>query len=77
MVLAVENKVFQKAGKYPDQVPYIVVWKDLVTSLPPWVKSFLLPLTNVTLPTETMPALLAKERKREDSKLSKLLYPVL
>lgn len=60
-VLAVENRVFQKVGEYPDQVPYLVVWKDLLTNPLSWVKSCLLPLTNVTLPTEIMPALLAKE----------------
>jgi hypothetical protein len=60
-VLAVESKVFQKVGEYPDQVPYILVWKDLVTNPLPWVKSCLLPLTYATLPPETMPVLLAKE----------------
>lgn len=77
MVLVVENKVFQKARENPDQVPYIVVWKHLFVNPPPWVKSFLLPLTNVTLFPETMPALMAKEQKGEDSKPSKLLYPIL
>ena len=52
-VLAVESKVLQKVGDYPDQVPYILVWKDLVTNPLPWVKSCLLPLTYVTLPPET------------------------
>lgn len=42
-MLAVEDKVFQKAGRHPDQVPYIIVWKDLVTNPPPWIKTFLLP----------------------------------
>lgn len=72
-----ENKVFQKVQGHPEQVPQIVVWKDLVANLPPWVKSFLLPQTNVILSTETMPALMAEEQKQEDSRPSKSLYPIL
>ena len=45
-VLAVEDKVFQKAQGHPEQVPYIVVWKDLVANPPALVRSFLLPLTS-------------------------------
>lgn len=43
MVLAVENKVFLKARGHPDQVPYIVVWKDLVVNPPPWVNPLYYP----------------------------------
>jgi hypothetical protein len=40
------------------------------------VKSFLLFLTNATLSPETTPAMLT-EQNPEDSKPSKLLYPIL
>lgn len=39
-------------------------------------ESFVLPLTNATLPAETTP-LMAKEQKQTDPKPSKLLYPIL
>lgn len=76
-VLAVEDKVFQKVQGYPEQVPCIVVWKDLVANLLPWVKSFLLPFSSATLPPGTIPALMAEEQKQEVSKSSKYLYPIL
>ena len=76
-MLAVEDKVFQKAQGHPEQFPCILVWKDLVANPPPWMKSFLLPLTNITFPPETMPALKAEEQKQEDSKSLKPLYPIL
>ena len=76
-VLAVEDKVFQKAQGHPEQVPYITVWKDLVAKPPLWVKSFLLLPTNAFLLPGTMPALMTNEQKQEVSKSSKLLYPIL
>lgn len=61
-VLAVEDRVFQKTQGHPEQLPYIVVWKDLVANPPPWMRSFLLPLTNATLPLGTMSVLMAEQK---------------
>lgn len=38
VIFAVKHLVFQKPGGHPDQVPYIIVWQDLVQDPPPWVK---------------------------------------
>jgi hypothetical protein len=48
IVLAVEDKVFQKA----DQVCYIVVWKDLVTNPPQCFKSFFFSTAKIFSSTE-------------------------
>lgn len=77
MVLAVEDKVFRKAQVHPDQGPYIIVWKDLVTSPPPWVKSFLFPLVHASSSRGTVLALVTGEQKWETPKPTAPLYPVL
>jgi hypothetical protein len=38
IIYAVKCIVFQNPGGHPDQVPYILVWQDLVQNLPPWLK---------------------------------------
>jgi hypothetical protein len=38
IIYAVKRIVFQNPGGHPDQVPYILVWQDLVQNPPPWVK---------------------------------------
>lgn len=40
LILTVKSKVFQQQGGHPDQVPYIIVWQDLVQNPPSWVKPF-------------------------------------
>jgi hypothetical protein len=37
VILAVKRVIFQTAGGHPDQVPYIIVWQDLVQNLLPWL----------------------------------------
>ena len=32
-----------KPDGHPDQVPYILVWQDMIENSPPWLKPFLLP----------------------------------
>lgn len=41
LVLAVKRIVFQEVGGHPDQIPYIIVWQDLVQDPPPWVKPWI------------------------------------
>lgn len=41
IIREVERVIFQPHGGHLDQVPYIMVWKDLVENPPPWVKVFL------------------------------------
>nr|AGP25479.1 gag protein [Mus caroli] len=38
LIFAVRRIVFQEVGGHPDQVPYVIVWQDLVYNPPPWVK---------------------------------------
>lgn len=39
VVVAVHKKIFGAgAATYPNQVPYIVVWRDLLTDLPSWIR---------------------------------------
>lgn len=37
LIFAVKCLVFQEVGGHPDQVPYVIVWQDLVQNPPPWV----------------------------------------
>lgn len=41
LIKAIEGIVFRPQGRYPDHIPYIVIWCDLVQNPPSWVKSFL------------------------------------
>jgi hypothetical protein len=38
IIYAVKRIVFQNPGGHPDQVPYILVWQDLIQNPPPWLK---------------------------------------
>ncbi|XP_060222455.1 uncharacterized protein LOC132647100 isoform X3 [Meriones unguiculatus] len=83
-VLAVEDKVFQKACGHPDQVPYIVVWKNLVTHPPPWIKPFLIPTNNspsIKSPEPEVTALMTETKKKDPkgapSTPSAPLHPIL
>ncbi|MEJ1283826.1 hypothetical protein NN561_014801 [Cricetulus griseus] len=38
IISAVKQIIFQATGGHPDQVPYIIVWQDLVQNPPPWMK---------------------------------------
>lgn len=40
IIRAVERVVFQPRSGHPDQIPYIVVWRNLVENPPPWIKAF-------------------------------------
>lgn len=77
MVLVVEDKMFQKAQEYPDQVPYIVLWKDLVPNPSQWVKSFFFSLANIFPSTGTVSTLVMGEWKQEVPISTALLHPIL
>jgi hypothetical protein len=50
VIKAVEEKVLRPGSLgHPDQVPYIVTWKNLVEDSPSWIKSlsFLRPTSQV------------------------------
>lgn len=50
LVIAVKKVVFQfTEGGHPDQVPYILVWLDLVQNPSPWVKLWILEQPETTL----------------------------
>ena len=43
-ILQVKAVIFRdKPDGHPDQVPYILVWQDMIENSPPWLKPFLLP----------------------------------
>ena len=74
-MLAVEDMVCLKTHEHPDQVPYIVVWKDLVINLPPWVKPFSFLL--LMFPHQQGAVLALVTEEWEISKSIAPLYPVL
>ena len=44
IILQVKAVIFRdKPDGHPDQVPYILVWQDMIENSPPWLKPFLLP----------------------------------
>nr|XP_020143214.1 uncharacterized protein LOC105865222 isoform X2 [Microcebus murinus] len=47
VVEKVKEKIFGHLG-HPDQIPYIVVWQDLVRDPPPWMRAFVPPLRGRT-----------------------------
>ena len=49
IIYAVKCLVFQTPGGYPDQVPYILVWQDLVRNPPPWVRPWISRTPSVTV----------------------------
>lgn len=49
IIFAVKRVVFQATGGHPDQVPYIVVWQDLVQNPPPWMKPWTLGMETATV----------------------------
>jgi hypothetical protein len=52
--------------------------KYFITNPPPWEQSFILPLTNDSLPKGIMPALMAEEKKKQElSKSSKPIHHIL
>ena len=43
IILKVKAVIFRdKPDGHPDQVPYILVWQDMIENPPPWLKPFLL-----------------------------------
>ena len=45
IILQVKAVIFRdKPDGHPDQVPYILVWQDMIENPPPWLKPFLPPL---------------------------------
>ncbi|MEJ1288508.1 hypothetical protein NN561_019539 [Cricetulus griseus] len=38
LISAIKRIIFQASGGHPDQVPYIIVWEDLVQNPTPWVR---------------------------------------
>lgn len=49
LIFAVKRLVFQETGGHPDQIPYVIVWQDLVQDPPPWVKPWAVGLPGVTV----------------------------
>lgn len=55
VVLAIQQRVFRaESATHLDQVPYIVVWRDLLTDLPSWIWGFL-PNRILVLQVQTVP----------------------
>lgn len=56
LIFALKRLVFQETGGHPDQVPYVIVWQDLVQNPPPWVKPWAGGLSGMTVAVaETKP----------------------
>ncbi|CAD7685072.1 unnamed protein product [Nyctereutes procyonoides] len=73
IILQVKALIFRdKPVGHPDQVPYILVWQDMIENPPPWLKSFLPPKAG---PSKILA--LRKAEKETESKTKRLLYPVL
>ena len=60
-----------KPDGHPDQVPYILAWKDMIKNPPPWLKPF---LSLKAEPTKVLA--LRKAEKETDSKTKTPLYPI-
>ena len=55
---------------HPDQVPYVMVWQDLVEDSPTWLKPFVhKPLSSSNSQVLVMETPLEETKKKEDSKL--------
>lgn len=70
-IKAIKSKVFH-AGYHghPDQIPYALVWEDIVTSPPLWVKPFLSLLAGSNLPAPgPAPAILTLNQTPEGNPL--------
>ncbi|CAK7297947.1 Gag polyprotein [Vulpes lagopus] len=60
-----------KPDSHPDQVPYILIWQDMIKNPPAWLKPFLPPKAG---PTEILA--LWKAEKETDSTPQAPFYPV-
>ena len=58
-VRRVREIILRPRSRHPDQVPYILVWEDLIVSLTPWIQPFLPP--QAAAATEI---LVAEEKKK-------------
>ncbi|CAD7679612.1 unnamed protein product [Nyctereutes procyonoides] len=68
----VKSVIFRdKLDGHSDQVPYILIWQDMIKNPPPWLKPFLPPRAG---PTEILA--LWKARKETDPTPQVPLYPV-
>ena len=55
LISAVKRIVFQASGGHPDQVPYIIVWEDLVQNLTSWVRPWIAGAETATVAVATKP----------------------
>uniref|UniRef100_A0A673V210 CCHC-type domain-containing protein n=1 Tax=Suricata suricatta TaxID=37032 RepID=A0A673V210_SURSU len=74
IIEAIEERVYQRMGGHPGQIPYIVVWKDLVPNPPIWVKPFLPPVSPQVLVARTPEE---EKPRRTMTSPSASPYPVL
>ncbi|XP_019060717.1 pygopus homolog 2-like [Fukomys damarensis] len=60
IILQVKQRVFSPGPNgHPDQVPYAVTWESLAVDPPPWIKPFVLTVTNLPLPASSAMALIS------------------
>ena len=72
IILQVKTVIFRdKPDGHSDQVPYILIWQDMIENPPPWLKPFLPPKAG---PTEILA--LQKAKKEIDSMPEAPLRPV-
>ncbi|CAD7676209.1 unnamed protein product [Nyctereutes procyonoides] len=72
IILQVKTVIFRdKPDGHSDQVPYILIWQDMIENSPPWLKPFLPPKAG---PTEILA--LRKAEKETDSMPEAPLRPV-
>ncbi|ERE83902.1 neutral cholesterol ester hydrolase 1-like protein [Cricetulus griseus] len=55
LISAVKRIIFQASGGHPDQVPYIIVWEDLVQNPTPWVRPWTTGAETVTVAVAAKP----------------------
>ena len=71
----VRDIIFRLRIGHPDQVPYIIVWENIIVHRPPWVTSFL-PQQELSTTQVLVTRVGEKLKKPKETGLTVLLYPI-